>query len=350
MKVMMRAAEFCYGCSRLGHTLSIYDEAKEVDEHSNLPYGDWHHGSPIKPIAQYRGTKIGEEMPLSCLSSNKLKQKLLFKAPLDSQPPSSSLSLGKGTTASDNMMAHKNGALLVYTANPDSQHKTKTCDLISNLHGCYDLPWLLGGDINEIFYNFEKKGGLEKLQAILDHFRDTFSAYNLHDLGYVGYEFTWWNKWDGAQSWSLLLPEAKVFHINAKISNHLPIHLRLKGGRQETSKRSTKRSFKFENMWALHEGYGEVLNELGTTREHYPQPLTWNEASKDVPQTFQLRTLWNSGMSSVGFVILNYPSKAHVTFNNGMIFSPKLAFFDGKRISFGSNDPGLISYEHGDPK
>jgi len=53
-----------------------------------------------------------------------------------------------------------------------------------DLHGRSDLPWLLGGDINEIFYNFKKKGGPEKSKAIFDHFRDTFSACNLHDLGY----------------------------------------------------------------------------------------------------------------------------------------------------------------------
>jgi len=61
MKVMMKGKpiwisfkyvklpEFCYGCGRLVHILSIYEEAKEVDEDSDLPYGDWLHGSPIKP-------------------------------------------------------------------------------------------------------------------------------------------------------------------------------------------------------------------------------------------------------------------------------------------------------------
>ena len=141
--------------------------------------------------------------------------------------------------------------------------------------------------------------------------------------------------------WSLLFPEAKAFHINAKLFEHLPIRLRLKGGCQETSRSSTKRSFKFENMWALYEGCGEVIKRAW----NYPRPLTWNGASKNVPQTFQLRTLQNSSMSSVRFMILNYPSKAPVTCNNGMILSPKLAFPDGKKSSFGSNDSGLISYD-----
>jgi len=52
------------------------------------------------------------------------------------------------------------------------------------------MACLLGGGINEIFYNFKKKGGPEKLQAILNHFRETFSACNLHDLSHVGYDFS----------------------------------------------------------------------------------------------------------------------------------------------------------------
>ncbi|KAJ8439338.1 LOW QUALITY PROTEIN: hypothetical protein Cgig2_022475 [Carnegiea gigantea] len=341
MKVMMRGKpiwisfryvklpEFCYGCSRLGHTLSICDEAKEVDEDSDLPYGDSLRGSLIKPTRRYAEAQKQEEKRLFLTyqhdsSSNKPKKKLHFEAPHDSQPPSSNFSLGKGTTASDNMTVDDtlplqpgnkafnrklidrglNVSLLTMSLHhvdviirdfggsqewrftglygyPDSQHKTKTCDLISDLHGRSDLPWLLGGDINEIFYNLEKKGGPEKPQAILDHFRDTFSACNLHDLGYVGYEFTWWNKRDGGQSveerldhfmasleWSLLLPEAKAFHINAKLSDHLHIQLKLKGGCQETSRSSTQKSFKFKNMWALYEGCGEVIkrawNHSGT--------------------------------------------------------------------------------------
>jgi len=91
-------------------------------------------------------------------------------------------------------------------------------------------------------------------------------------------------------------------------------------------------------------GVVRLLNELGTTPEHFPRPLTWNGASKDVLKTFQLGTIWNSGMSSVRFMILNYPSKALVTLSSGMIFSPKLVFSDCRRRSFSSNNPGLISY------
>jgi len=54
----------------------------------------------------------------------------------------------------------------------------------------------VGGDINEIFFNFEKKGGSDKQQVVLHNFGDAFSACNLHDLAFSGYEFTWWNRRD----------------------------------------------------------------------------------------------------------------------------------------------------------
>ncbi|KAJ8440832.1 hypothetical protein Cgig2_000720 [Carnegiea gigantea] len=94
------------------------------------------------------------------------------------------------------------------------------------------------------FIASKRKGGPEKSQDVLDHFRETFTACNLHN-----------------PDWSLLFSKVKVFHLNAKLSDYLPIHLRLKGGRQEINRNSTKRNFKFENMWALHDGCSDVIKQ-----------------------------------------------------------------------------------------
>ena len=76
----------------------------------------------------------------------------------------------------------------------ESQNKTKTCELLSAIHRNSELPWLVGGDLNEILFNFEKKGGSHKSQYILDLFRDTLEECGLYDLGFKGYEFTWENR------------------------------------------------------------------------------------------------------------------------------------------------------------
>lgn len=55
------------------------------------------------------------------------------------------------------------------------------------------VPWLCAGDFNEILFAHEKEGGREKSQLCMDRFRETLTLCQLHDLGYEGDVFTWWN-------------------------------------------------------------------------------------------------------------------------------------------------------------
>ena len=52
---------------------------------------------------------------------------------------------------------------------------------------------MIGGDLNEIFYQREKLGGPTKHQSVIDNFRDNFIENGLFDLYYLGYDFTWCN-------------------------------------------------------------------------------------------------------------------------------------------------------------
>ena len=62
--------------------------------------------------------------------------------------------------------------------------KLNTYEMIKDLSSHSSLPWLVGGDINEIFYNYEKKGGVAKNQTVLDTFCVTFEECGLYDLGF----------------------------------------------------------------------------------------------------------------------------------------------------------------------
>ena len=44
----------------------------------------------------------------------------------------------------------------------ETHNRYKTCDLVKDLKEHSHLPWLLDGDINEIFFNFKKSGKLDK--------------------------------------------------------------------------------------------------------------------------------------------------------------------------------------------
>ena len=80
---------------------------------------------------------------------------------------------------------------------PEHQHKYRTGEMISDLKTHMELLWLVGGDLNEIFYHSEKAAGPPRTQAHIDAFRDAFLDNDLHDLSFSGYEFTWCNKREG---------------------------------------------------------------------------------------------------------------------------------------------------------
>jgi len=98
----------------------------------------------------------------------------------------------------------------------------------------------LGGDLNEILFNFEKKGGGLKSQYILDTFRETLEDCGLYDFSFTGYEFTWENRREAGAvieqrldrfyvsiEWSVLFSDAEVIHLNENLSDHLPLLLKL---------------------------------------------------------------------------------------------------------------------------
>jgi len=152
----------------------------------------------------------------------------------------------------------------------ETQNKVKTCELLTAIHRNSDLPWIVGGDLNEIMFNFEKKGGSPKSQHILDLFRDTMEECGLYDLGFTGYEFTWENRrnadavieerldrYCASTEWSALFPDAEVQHLDENLSDHLPILLRLVAPRGR--RRQRRQQFRFENMWIQEDSCRQVI-------------------------------------------------------------------------------------------
>lgn len=54
--------------------------------------------------------------------------------------------------------------------------------LLSLLKSQSDLPWLCGGDFNEILMDPEKRGGVERRSQMIQTFRDTLYECNFQDL------------------------------------------------------------------------------------------------------------------------------------------------------------------------
>lgn len=53
------------------------------------------------------------------------------------------------------------------------------------------LPWVLGGDFNEILSAVEKWGGNSRCQRQMQDFRDVLDDCDLMDMSYCGPPFTW---------------------------------------------------------------------------------------------------------------------------------------------------------------
>ena len=53
---------------------------------------------------------------------------------------------------------------------PSSERKHLTWDYVRDLHQMNDLPWLIGGDFNEILFGNEKEGAILDPDAVCRHF------------------------------------------------------------------------------------------------------------------------------------------------------------------------------------
>ncbi|KAL5734017.1 hypothetical protein ACOSP7_031878 [Xanthoceras sorbifolium] len=121
--------------------------------------------------------------------------------------------------------------------------------LLKRLHGLSSLPWLCGGDWNEILYDSEKLGGGVRAPFLIDNVREAVGYCGLQDLGFFGPEFTWCNKREGVD-----LIQVRLDHCfcNLAWSDHRPILLEVLEERVALGPATIRRKkrFHFEFAWA----------------------------------------------------------------------------------------------------
>ncbi|KAL5540368.1 hypothetical protein UlMin_043037 [Ulmus minor] len=120
--------------------------------------------------------------------------------------------------------------------NPDTSLKTQFWDLLKRLGDSHSLSWLCGGDLNEILFEHEKRGGGARDLYLLRNFRDAMEYCNLADLGFRGPKFTWCrgnnnanfiqerlDRMLGNSGWSDMFPNSIVHHLRLWGSDHRPL-------------------------------------------------------------------------------------------------------------------------------
>ncbi|KAL2929274.1 Lipoprotein PrgK [Bienertia sinuspersici] len=157
---------------------------------------------------------------------------------------------------------------------PENAEKYLSWELLRELKASnnWDGPWLCAGDFNQILYNEEKLGGSLREQSVMREFKEALEDCGLMDLGYVKFEYTWWNGREGEENiherldrmvgnnkWLEEFPLLTVYHLNQGDSDHFPLKLVEYKGNKNMRRKGY--SFKFEDYWLTSDQCGEVVKE-----------------------------------------------------------------------------------------
>ncbi|KAL9141797.1 hypothetical protein ABFS82_14G128000 [Erythranthe guttata] len=157
---------------------------------------------------------------------------------------------------------------------PKLNRRSHTCELIRTLNSQYDIPWLVGGDFNEILANSEKSGGSPRLPSSIAAFRSALDECGLSDLGFTGPNFTWTNRREapntikcrldrccGSSECISMFHNTSVKHLIYAGSDHLPILLSTYTTTM-TGRNMGRHPFRFEAMWARQVECEEIVKQL----------------------------------------------------------------------------------------
>lgn len=135
------------------------------------------------------------------------------------------------------------------------------------MHENINLPWLIGGDFNEVTNSTEKVGGLPINNRRSDNFLACLNHCQLIDLGYTGGTYTWSNNRHISHrilerldrclanyDWLTIFPESSIHYLPRTHSDHSPLLLTLKKYSVPQDK-----IFHFETMWITHPQFTSLI-------------------------------------------------------------------------------------------
>ncbi|XP_057770939.1 uncharacterized protein LOC130990727 [Salvia miltiorrhiza] len=150
-----------------------------------------------------------------------------------------------------------------FYGHPKSSQRKFSWELLkrlSDLMPMEDLPWLVGGDFNEILRDSDKIGGKTRPYSLMEAFRSTIYYCRLHEIAKPDCGYTWTNKrkdepiferldrFLGNATWNTTYTNSAYQALDFFRSDHRPILCRL----ESTDRNITnfgKGRFHFEDKW-----------------------------------------------------------------------------------------------------
>ncbi|XP_074362176.1 uncharacterized protein LOC141702378 [Apium graveolens] len=179
--------------------------------------------------------------------------------------------IGSGNNFIDVSITNANGSewrMTGFYGFPERARRKASWDLLKQLSGKSDLPWIVMGDFNDMINIEDRKGPHDHPQALLDGFKQTIESCGLIELDLMGGSFTW-EKSRGTRDWVRgriyrafasgdwwnLFPLCKLTVHHCVYSDHDPIQLDM----YNTEHAKKKFRFRFENVWLREQKFHEEV-------------------------------------------------------------------------------------------
>ncbi|KAL5804943.1 hypothetical protein ACOSQ3_031743 [Xanthoceras sorbifolium] len=147
---------------------------------------------------------------------------------------------------------------------PIPNHRTDSWELLRRLKAVNRLPWLCGGDFNELLHIEEKLGGNERIGPGMFNFRSIVELCDFVDLRGGGGGGGFRNvqerldRFFATSQWVNLFSGIKVEHLGFMFSDHRPISAKfVRGGPSGSG--GGDRKFRFELFWLKDEECYSVI-------------------------------------------------------------------------------------------
>ncbi|XP_073302892.1 uncharacterized protein [Primulina huaijiensis] len=162
-----------------------------------------------------------------------------------------------------------------FYGNPETSRMHFSWDLLRRLNCMREfsrLPWLVGGDFNEICFDREKSGGNPRPLSQTREFWNVLDDCSLQDLHGVGEFFTWVNRrstddlifarldrYVATFEWRLLYPTSLASSLEFFHSDHRPILIDLRGSQKQPTRKPNL--FRFEPHWLTETDCQDVVEQ-----------------------------------------------------------------------------------------